>query len=152
MAPRKKTNAAPDVDVLIVGAGFSGLGLAVRLKTSGRDRFLVIEKGDDVGGTWRDNTYPGCACDIPSHLYSLSFEPKSDWTRLYPPQPELFDYLRKIARRHGLYEHIRLKTKMEKAAWDEAAGLWRVTTGQGDEITATRLPVRSTSWRHWAEW
>ena len=68
MAPRKKTTAAPDVDVLIVGAGFSGLGLAVRLKTAGRDRFLVIEKGDDVGGTWRDNTYPGCACDIPSHL------------------------------------------------------------------------------------
>ncbi|HEX5776044.1 MAG TPA: NAD(P)/FAD-dependent oxidoreductase [Caulobacteraceae bacterium] len=139
MAPRRKTTAAPDVDVLIVGAGFSGLGLAVRLKTAGRERFLIIEKGDDVGGTWRDNTYPGCACDIPSHLYSLSFEPKSDWTRLYPPQPELFDYLQKVARKHGLYEHIRLKTRMEKAAWDEAAGLWRVTTGQGDEITAKVL-------------
>ena len=75
MAARKKRVAAPDVDVLIVGAGFSGLGLAVRLKTAGRERFLVIEKGDDVGGTWRDNTYPGCACDIPSHLDSLSFEP-----------------------------------------------------------------------------
>jgi cation diffusion facilitator CzcD-associated flavoprotein CzcO len=141
--PRKKTAvpkaATADVEVLIVGSGFSGLGLAVRLKEAGQSSFLVIEKGDDVGGTWRDNTYPGCACDIPSHLYSLSFEPKADWTRLYPPQPELFDYLKGIARRHGLYDHIRLKTKMEKAEWDEAGGFWRLTTDGGQEITANVL-------------
>jgi cation diffusion facilitator CzcD-associated flavoprotein CzcO len=137
MAARKKT--AADVDVLIVGAGFSGLGLAVRLKQAGRNNFLIIEKGDEVGGTWRDNTYPGCACDIPSHLYSLSFEPKADWSRLYPPQPELYDYLKDIARRHGLYDHLRLKTRMEKAVWDEAAGFWRLTTDKGEEITARAL-------------
>ncbi len=129
----------PDVDVLIVGAGFSGLGLGVRLKQAGRDSFLIIEKADEVGGTWRDNTYPGCACDIPSHLYSLSFEPKADWSRLYPPQPELFGYLKGVAERHGLYDHIRLKTKMDKAEWDEKAGVWRLTTDAGDEITARVL-------------
>ncbi|MGE5501093.1 MAG: flavin-containing monooxygenase [Ignavibacteriales bacterium] len=141
--PRKKT-AAPkaaiaDVDVLIVGAGFSGLGLGVRLKEQGRQSFLIIEKADEVGGTWRDNTYPGCACDIPSHLYSLSYEPKADWSRLYPPQPELLDYLKGVANKHGLYDHIRLKTRMEQADWDEAAGLWRVTTDAGDVISARVL-------------
>jgi cation diffusion facilitator CzcD-associated flavoprotein CzcO len=141
MAARKKTAkvAAADVEVLIVGAGFSGLGLAIRLKQAGRDNFLIIEKADEVGGTWRDNTYPGCACDIPSHLYSLSFEPKADWSRLYPPQPELLDYLTRLARKHDLYRHIRLNTKMETAAWDEAAGFWRLVTDRGDEITARVL-------------
>ncbi|HEX6866696.1 MAG TPA: NAD(P)/FAD-dependent oxidoreductase [Caulobacteraceae bacterium] len=139
MAPRRTDKTRPDVEVLIVGAGFSGLGLGVRLKQAGRDSFLIIEKADEVGGTWRDNTYPGCACDIPSHLYSLSFEPKADWSRLYPPQPELFDYLKGVAEKHGLYEHIRLKTKMDKAAWDENAGLWRLTTDRGDTITARVL-------------
>ena len=138
--PRRKTAATKaataDVDVLIVGAGFSGLGLGARLKEARRNSFLIIEKADEVGGTWRDNTYPGCACDIPSHLYSLSYEPKADWSRLYPPQPELLDYLKGVARKHGLYGHLRLKTRMENAEWDEAAGLWRVTTDAGDTISA----------------
>lgn len=139
MAARKKTKSEADVDVLIVGAGFSGLGLAIRLKQAGRNDFLIIEKADEVGGTWRDNTYPGCACDIPSHLYSLSFEAKADWSRLYPPQPELLDYLTGLARKHDLYRHIRLNTKMERAVWDEAAGIWRLTTDKGEEITARML-------------
>ena len=81
-----KGGPAPEVEVLIVGAGFGGLGLAIRLQQSGIRNFLLLEKGDEVGGTWRENTYPGCACDVPSHLYSFSFEPKKDWSRTYAPQ------------------------------------------------------------------
>ena len=83
-----------EVEVLIIGTGFSGLGMAIELKRTGRHDFVVLEKADDVGGTWRDNTYPGCACDVPSHLYSFSFEPNPGWSRLFAPQAEIWDYLR----------------------------------------------------------
>ena len=89
------------VAVLIVGSGFAGLGAAIRLERAGRRDFLVIERGSEVGGTWRDNTYPGAACDVPSHLYSLSFAPKPDWTRLFSPQQEIQEYLRRTAAKSG---------------------------------------------------
>ena len=117
--------------VLIVGAGFSGLAMAIRCRQAGIGPLLMIEKGDGIGGTWHDNTYPGAACDIPSHLYSLSFAPKADWSRMYAPQPEILAYLRATAERHGLLPLIRLKTAFTGATWDEARALWQVETDRG---------------------
>src|SRR5918997_254426 len=101
--------AAKDADPLpnharlaIVGAGFSGLALGMRLLEEGIDDFVILERSTDVGGTWRDNTYPGCACDVPSALYSFSFAPNPSWGRLYAPQAEIQDYARRVARGHGL--------------------------------------------------
>ncbi len=125
-------------DVLIVGAGFAGLAMAVRLAEAGFDDVLVIEKGSDVGGTWRENIYPGCACDVPSHLYSLSFAQKADWSRMYPGQPELFEYVKAVAGKYDLRRKIKFGTAMRAAAWDEAASGWRVTT-DGGVITARVL-------------
>ena len=93
--------------IAIVGSGFSGLGMAVRLKQEGIDDFVVLERAEDLGGTWRENTYPGCACDVPSHLYSFSFAPNSEWTRTFSTQPEIWEYLRNVAREHGIDSHIR---------------------------------------------
>ncbi|XYD07599.1 NAD(P)/FAD-dependent oxidoreductase [Methylobacterium sp. NMS12] len=97
------TEPAPEtLAVLIVGAGFSGLAMAIRCRQAGIGPLRVIEKADGIGGTWHDNTYPGAACDIPSHLYSLSFAPKADWSRMYAPQPEILAYLQDTAERNGL--------------------------------------------------
>ena len=101
-----------DVRVIIVGTGFSGLGMAIQLAKSGIDDFVVLEKAQDVGGTWRDNSYPGCACDIQSHMYSFSFEQNPNWTRSFPSQPEIWDYLRKVADRYDLRRHIRFGQEM----------------------------------------
>jgi len=120
------------VRVLIVGAGFSGLAMAVRLKQAGFDEFVVLERGDDVGGTWRDNTYPGAACDVPSHLYSFSFAPNPRWTRAFSPQREILDYLRDVARRYGIVPHLRLGTGAEALRWDDSERHWVVDVdGQG---------------------
>jgi cation diffusion facilitator CzcD-associated flavoprotein CzcO len=121
-----------DVDVAIVGSGFSGLGMAIRLKQEGHQDFVVLERGSDVGGTWHFNTYPGCACDVPSHLYSYSFAPKADWSRTYSLQPEIGAYLRACADRFGIRPHVRLDHDVTEAAWDDDAGRWHVRTTQGD--------------------
>lgn len=122
----------PEVcDTIIAGTGFGGLCAAIKLKEAGETSFLLLEKAQDIGGTWRDNIYPGCACDIPSHLYSLSFEPNSDWSRMYPTQPEILAYLRKVADKHGLRERTRFGARLEEAAWDESRGVWRVTCADG---------------------
>jgi cation diffusion facilitator CzcD-associated flavoprotein CzcO len=123
-------------DVAIVGAGFSGLGMAIQLKKAGRHDFVVLEGADDVGGTWRENTYPGCACDIPSHLYSYSFEPNPRWTRQYPRQQEIWDYLRRCAHKYGITPHIRFRTKMVSAEYDDATSTWHLTTEHGETISA----------------
>jgi cation diffusion facilitator CzcD-associated flavoprotein CzcO len=120
------------VRVAIVGAGFAGLGAAIRLKQDGMDDFVVLERGDDVGGTWRDNTYPGCQCDIPSNLYSFSFAPNPNWSRTFPTQPEIWDYLRDCARRFGLYPHIRFDHEVLSATWDADAVRWRIETAHGE--------------------
>jgi cation diffusion facilitator CzcD-associated flavoprotein CzcO len=127
------------IDVLIVGAGFAGLGMAIALRKAGMESFLVIEKGDDVGGTWRDNHYPGCASDIPSHLYSFSFELNADWSRMYAPQPEIWEYLRRCAKRYGVLGRVRFQTALQEAEWDEARRLWEVTTQDGERIRARVL-------------
>jgi cation diffusion facilitator CzcD-associated flavoprotein CzcO len=121
-----------DVDVAIVGSGFSGIGMAIRLKQEGYDDFVVLERGDEVGGTWYWNTYPGCACDIPSHLYSFSFAPNPDWSKTYSHQPEIRDYLRRTADEFGVRDHIRLGHEVASAAWDEDAQRWRIETSEGD--------------------
>jgi cation diffusion facilitator CzcD-associated flavoprotein CzcO len=122
----------PHVRVGILGAGFGGLGTAIRLAQRGDDDFLVFERAADVGGTWWANTYPGCQCDIPSHLYSFSFAPNPNWTRTYPKQPELRDYLRATAEKFGVYGRIRFNTEVTGASWDEEASVWRIATSQGD--------------------
>jgi cation diffusion facilitator CzcD-associated flavoprotein CzcO len=124
------------VHTVVIGTGFSGLGMAIQLRRDGRDDFVVLEKADDVGGTWRDNTYPGCACDIQSHMYSFSFEQNPDWTRSFSPQPEIWDYLRRVTDRYGLRRHIRFGTEVTGARWDADENRWHVTTAAGDEYVA----------------
>jgi cation diffusion facilitator CzcD-associated flavoprotein CzcO len=126
-------------DVLIIGAGFSGLGMGIKLLEAGMNSFLIIEKSADIGGTWWDNRYPGCACDIPSHLYSFSFEPSTDWTRMYPGQQEIHAYLKRCVEKYKLSPYIRLNTRFQEAVWDEAAGEWHATTQDGARIRARVL-------------
>lgn len=115
----------PDHEVLIVGTGFSGLGMAITLKEAGIHNFVVIEKADSIAGTWRENTYPGCACDVPSHMYSFSFEPNPDWSEMYAPQQEIRDYLEHCADKYDLRRHIVFNTRAISATWVADAGLWR---------------------------
>lgn len=125
--------------VLIIGAGFAGLGLAMRLRQQGEEDFLILEKGAEAGGTWRDNHYPGAACDVPSHLYSFSFEPKTDWSRRYAPQAEIFAYVHQCIDKYGLASRIRCNSEVAEARFDEAAALWRVTTSDGAVFSARAL-------------
>ncbi len=118
-------------EIAIIGSGFSGLAMATRLKRSGRDDFLILERARDVGGTWRENTYPGCRCDVPSHVYSFSFAPNPDWSETFSPQAEIHKYLRRTAREEGLLEHTRFGCEVERARWDEDAALWRLQTAAG---------------------
>jgi len=131
VTPAAGPQGIPHVRVAIVGAGFSGLGMAIRLKERGIDDFVVLERGEDVGGTWRDNTYPGAACDVPSHLYSFSFAPNPNWTRTYSPQREIRDYLCRTARRSGVEPHLRYGHKVCEAAWDDDGRRWRIDTAGG---------------------
>ena len=124
--------------MLIIGSGFAGLGAAIRLRRDGREDFLVVERGSEVGGTWRDNTYPGAACDVPSHLYSYSFELNPDWSRSFSPQPEIQDYLRRTAEKYGVLEKHLFDTDVTSARWDAAAGRWLVDTTNG-QFSATVL-------------
>jgi cation diffusion facilitator CzcD-associated flavoprotein CzcO len=116
-------------DVAIVGSGFSGLGMAIRLKQAGHDDFLVLERAGEVGGTWQANTYPGCACDVPSHLYSFSFAPNPEWTQTYSTQPEIWAYLQRCADEFGIRPHVGLNTAVESATWLDDH--WELETSQG---------------------
>ena len=126
-------NGGPTPRIAIVGAGFGGIGLGITLKRAGIESFTVFEKGEGVGGVWRDNTYPGLTCDIPSHLYSFSFEPNPDWSRTYSPQWEILAYLERCVAKHGLDRKIRLGTEVERADFDADSGRWRVVTADGDQ-------------------
>ncbi|OBB75893.1 NAD(P)/FAD-dependent oxidoreductase [Mycobacterium sp. 852014-52144_SCH5372336] len=123
----------------IIGAGFGGLGTAIRLKHAGEHDFVVFERDTDVGGTWHANTYPGAQCDIPSVLYSFSFAPNPHWTRLYPHQPEIKRYLQDCVERFGIDEHLRMGHDVTEAKWIEGAQLWRITTAHGATYTASVL-------------
>jgi cation diffusion facilitator CzcD-associated flavoprotein CzcO len=124
--------------IAIIGSGFGGLGAAIRLRQEGIDDFVVLERAGDLGGTWRDNTYPGCACDVQSHLYSFSFAPNPEWSRSFSPQPEIQAYLQRCARDHDLLRHLRFHHEVRSAAWDDDARHWRIETSQGD-LTASVL-------------
>jgi cation diffusion facilitator CzcD-associated flavoprotein CzcO len=123
------SDASPhEVTFLIIGAGFSGLGAAIRLTQAGHRDLVVLERAGDVGGTWRDNVYPGCRCDVPSNLYSYSFEAKPDWSETFPSQPELWDYLRRIVRKYRLASYLRFGHEVTSVRWDGAR--WLVITSQ----------------------
>jgi cation diffusion facilitator CzcD-associated flavoprotein CzcO len=120
------------VRVAIIGAGFGGLGAGARLRQAGVRDFVILERADAVGGTWRDNTYPGCTCDVPSHLYSFSFAPNPGWSRSFSRQPEIWRYLDDFTDRRALRGHIRFGTEVTEAAWDGGAACWRLRTSRGD--------------------
>jgi cation diffusion facilitator CzcD-associated flavoprotein CzcO len=120
-----------DVRVAIIGAGFGGLGVAIKLREAGFDDFVVLERDEALGGTWWANTYPGCACDVPAHLYSYSFELNPRWSRMFAPQPEILAYLRRTARERGIEDHLRFRTEVHGARWDDDALRWNVETSRG---------------------
>jgi cation diffusion facilitator CzcD-associated flavoprotein CzcO len=117
--------------IIIVGGGFSGLGMAIRLKQRGIDDFILLERAPDVGGCWHSNTYPGCRCDVPSHLYSFSFAPNPRWSNTYSAQPEIRDYLRRCADEYQIRPHIRTNVEVEAAAWNEGSQCWKIDTSTG---------------------
>ncbi len=125
--------------ILIVGSGFAGIGMGIRLKQAGIEDFTILEQADQVGGTWRDNHYPGAACDVESHLYSFSFAPNPDWSRQFAPQQEILDYLVRCVDDFGLRSHLRLGTAVTSAHFDEDTGLWDVETDSGEHIQARAL-------------
>lgn len=122
--------------VIIIGAGGGGISMGVKLKEAGIDDFVMLDKAGGVGGTWYHNTYPGAECDVQSHLYSFSFEPKLDWSRPFAGQAEILAYMNHCVDKYGLRPHLRLNTAVKSAAWDDATGRWRVTTADGTELSA----------------
>ncbi|HXM56013.1 MAG TPA: NAD(P)/FAD-dependent oxidoreductase, partial [Candidatus Dormibacteraeota bacterium] len=132
-------NKRPHVRALVIGAGFAGLGASIALQRQGIEH-VVLERAEDVGGTWRDNHYPGCKCDVPSHLYSFSFALNPDWTSTYSSQPEIWDYLRRTAERFGVLDRIRFGAEVREACWDGNAQRWEVETA-GDRWTADVVVV-----------
>ena len=120
------------VRVAIIGAGFGGIGAGIRLRQADRTDFVILERADAVGGTWRDNTYPGCTCDVPSHLYSFSFAPNPDWSHGFSRQPEIWAYLDAVTDRYGIRPYIRFGTELAEARWDRAGAQWQLRTSRGD--------------------
>ncbi|RQQ45824.1 alpha/beta hydrolase fold domain-containing protein [Burkholderia stagnalis] len=137
-APNAAAAAAP-LAAIIIGAGFAGIGMAIALQREGMHDFVILERAHDVGGVWRDNSYPGAACDVPSHLYSFSFEPNPRWSRTFAPQAEIHAYLQHCARKYGLARHLRFGAEVRHARYDEPHALWRVTLADGTELSAALL-------------
>lgn len=131
----------PDFQIGIVGAGFAGIIAALRLKQTKRDSFVIFEKAADVGGTWRDNIYPGCACDVPSNLYSISFEPNPNWQRMYSSQPEILAYLSGVVQKHDLESRICYNSEIVNYEFLEEHGLWKLTDRQGATTTVQMVIV-----------
>ena len=128
-----------DIKVAILGAGFSGLGMGIKLKEAGFQHFTIFEKANDVGGTWRDNTYPGCGVDIAAPLYSYSFELKKDWTRSFAKQPEILEYIKHCTRKYKLEPHLKLNTEIVEARFNENDNKWYLKDNKGNEYSANIL-------------
>lgn len=143
--PAQATRPAKDVRVVVVGAGFSGIGAAIRLREAGFRDVVILEKASQLGGTWRENTYPGCACDVPSTLYSYSFTPDTAWSRVFAGQPEIHAYLRTTAERYGLGDALRCEVHVRGARWDAAAGRWLLETSDGP-YSAAVLVLATGPW------
>ena len=127
------------LEVAVIGAGFSGLGMGIRLKRAGVKNFRVFDKGNDVGGTWRDNTYPGCGCDVKSALYSYSFEPWAEWSNAYAKQGEIHEYIRHCAKKYDMYPYLQFNTEVNGARYNEAEGIWEIKTAAGETIRARNV-------------
>src|ERR1700733_11200127 len=121
--------------VLCIGGGFSGLAVAIGLLKRGVRDFIILEKANQIGGTWRENTYPGCACDVPSLLYSYSFERKAKWSRVFAEQPEIQAYLLDVAERYAIPPHVHFETEALKSTWDESINRWVVETNRGRYVS-----------------
>ncbi|WP_430333596.1 flavin-containing monooxygenase [Rhodococcus sp. ACT016] len=132
-------------EVIVVGAGISGIGAVIRLLRMGIDDVVILEKGDALGGTWRDNTYPGCACDVPSALYSYSFAPNGGWSRLFAGQNEIREYIERTAAEHRVHERVEFGTEMLRAQWDEATRRWTLDTSNGT-FTADAVIAAAGPW------
>ena len=122
--------------IAIIGAGPGGLCMAIRLKQAGFEDFVLLEKGQGIGGTWYHNRYPGCACDIEAHLYSYSFEIKHDWSRPYAPQPEILEYIEHCAEKYGVLSHCRFESSVRSAVWDEDRARWTLVLESGESVEA----------------
>ena len=125
-----------DFDAVIVGAGLAGIGMAIKLKKSGYNSFLILERGNEIGGTWRDNNYPGCACDIPSFLYSYSFELNPNWSNLCAPHSEILNYLHHCVSKYDLKKHIKINTSVEKVKFNKQSGKWKITDSNNESINS----------------
>jgi cation diffusion facilitator CzcD-associated flavoprotein CzcO len=134
-----RVESVETTQVLIIGTGFSGLGMGIRLKQAGLHDFAILEQAGSVGGTWRDNHYPGAACDVPSYLYSFSFEPNPSWSRSFGEQAEILAYLNHCADKYGLRPHLRFHTEIARAAWDERKSVWDVETKDGRTFRAKAI-------------
>src|SRR2546429_1739899 len=124
-------DTTPHTRAAVVGSGFAGIGASIALGRSGVDH-VVLERAHDLGGTWRDNRYPGCRCDVPSHLYSFSFAPNPEWSETYSPQAEIQAYLRRTAERFGVVDRTRFGHEVLEAAWVDEHQRWRLTTSAGE--------------------
>jgi cation diffusion facilitator CzcD-associated flavoprotein CzcO len=165
------THSPSHTDVAIIGAGFAGVGMGIQLKRRQEHTFRIFERAGQIGGTWRDNTYPGIACDVPAHLYSFSFAPNPNWSGLYAPGLEISSYLEDCSVQEGLHENLILNADVTEARWDQSGQLWRLTTTQGSftsntlvlgcgRLTEPRIPsvpgvdsftgesFHSARWRH----
>jgi cation diffusion facilitator CzcD-associated flavoprotein CzcO len=129
-------STATDFPIIIIGAGFAGIGTAIRLIRAGISSFRMFERAAEIGGTWRDNTYPGAACDVPSHVYSFSFEPNPDWSRMFAGPNEIQSYLLRLVEKYGLRAHLELNTAVTEARFDESRAVWTLTTSRGDRVEA----------------
>src|SRR5512147_1854062 len=127
---------ARDFPIVIIGAGFAGIGAAIKLKQAGIHSFRIFERASEIGGTWRDNTYPGAACDVPSHVYSFSFEQNPDWSRMFATSNEIQAYLLRCVQKYGLRRHVELDTAITEARFDEARGGWTRVPSRGQWVEA----------------
>ena len=133
------------VRVAVIGSGFGGLGMGVRLRREGITDFVILERADAVGGTWRDNSYPGCACDVPSHLYSFSFAPNAEWPRSFSGQRHIRDYLERVTDVYGLRSHLRFDSEVLSGRWDNETARWHIRTKQGEMTADVVVTATGTS-------
>ena len=133
---------AERIPIVVIGSGFGGIAMAIALRRAGERDFVMLERATDVGGVWRDNTYPGAACDVVSRMYSFSYDQDYEWSTAFAPQPEIFSYIRKVVDRHDLRAHIRFNTEVASARFDERRGTVAVETATGDVIENSGLDFR----------